>query len=257
MEILILGDVVGSIGCNFLLRYLSEYKKNNNIDIVIANGENSADGNGISLSSVKMLLNSGVDVITTGNHIFKQPDYKTVFDNYSNVIRPANYSKNLPGCGYYIYNYNNIKICVINLLGLVYMPSNYTNPFNCADKLLSKINANVIIIDLHAEATAEKLCLAYYLDSKITALFGTHTHVQTADEQILPKGTGYITDIGMVGPINSVLGVSTELAITKMKTGLPVKFKNSTNPCKMNGIILSVDETSYKAKQIKRINYVP
>lgn len=257
MEILILGDVVGSIGCNFLLHNLDKYKANNNIDIVIANGENSADGNGISLTSVKMLLNSGVDIITSGNHVFKHPDYKTVFNNYSNVIRPANFCKDVPGYGYYIYSYNNTKICIINLLGVVYMPTRCNDPFNYIDELLAKIKADIIIIDLHAEATAEKLCLAHYLDSKITALFGTHTHVQTADEQILPKGTAYITDIGMVGPINSILGVEPKLAISKMKTRLPVKFKNSNNPCKMDGIILTIDENTHKAKKIKRVNYTP
>ncbi len=253
MKILILGDVTGNIGCEFLSLTLNKYKITNNIDVVIANGENSAEGNGISQTSVNLLFNSGVDIITTGNHIFKHPDYKTLLNN-NKIIRPANLCKNIPGLGYCLFNHNNIKLCIINLIGHVYMPLDKINPFNYIDNLLPNISADIIIIDFHAEATSEKLCLAYYLDSRVTAVVGTHTHVQTADEQILPGGTAYITDLGMVGPIYSVLGVKADIAISKMKTGIPIKFKNATGSCKMCGVIISRDNNTFKPTNIERVN---
>lgn len=253
MKILILGDVVGSIGCNFLKSVLSQYKKDNNIDIVIANGENSADGNGITQKSANIIFDSGIDVITTGNHIFKQPDYKDLLKNNKKIIRPANLYKDIPGSGYYILKYNNIKVCVINLLGLVYMPGHNYSPFDMIDKILEKVKAEIIIVDFHAEATSEKLCLGYYLDSRVTAVVGTHTHVQTADEQIFPGNTAYISDLGMVGPTNSVLGVDKNIAILKMRTGTPVKFQNATGKCKMCGVTITIDDISFKPINIQRV----
>lgn len=253
MKILILGDIVGSIGCNFLKSVLVQYKKDNNIDIVIANGENSADGNGITQKSADMIFDGGVDIITTGNHIFKQSDYKNLLKKNNKIIRPANLYKNIPGSGYYILKYNNIKICVISLLGRVYMQANNYSPFDIADKILEKVKAEIIIVDFHAEATSEKLCLGYYLDSRVTAVVGTHTHVQTADEQIFPGNTAYISDLGMVGPIDSVLGVDKNIAILKMRTGTPVKFQNATGKCKMCGVTITVDDISFKPIDIQRV----
>lgn len=263
MNILIIGDVVGSVGCSFLSDHLTKLKKENNVDFVIANGENSADGNGISQKSAESIFSSGVDVITTGNHAFRQPDYKILFEDIEGIIRPANFAEAIPGQGYYIFNFNDIrysvKICIINLIGVVYM-SNASNPFECVEKIISTVEADIFIIDFHAEATAEKLCMAYYLDSKysnIAAIVGTHTHVQTADEQLLPtNGTAYITDIGMVGPINSVLGVEIDRAVQKMRTGLPVKFINATGPCKLCGVLVSLDSVNFRPVSINRINII-
>lgn len=254
MKILILGDVVGSIGCNFLKSNLPKFKINHNIDFVVANGENSADGNGISHQSINDLFKSGVNVITTGNHIFKNQDYKDILSSNEFVIRPANFFKDVPGNGYCIFILNNIKICVINLIGRIFIARNI-NPFDSIDEILNKVSADIFIVDFHAEATSEKLCLAYYLDYRVTAVVGTHTHVQTADETILPGKTAYITDLGMVGPINSVLGVDKDIAIRKIRCGAPIKFKNSTNPCQMSGIILTLDDSYFIPQKIKRINF--
>ena len=254
MNILILGDIIGDSGCEFLLNSLDKYKMDNNIDLIIANGENSAEPNGISRKSAKLMLSSGVDVITTGNHVFRQPDYKLVFSDFQQVIRPANFYKDVPGSGYHYISLKNKKVCVINISGSNFMPISANDPFECLDNLLSKLDADIFIIDVHAEATAEKLCIAHYLDSKVTAIVGTHTHVQTADEQILPGGTAYITDLGMVGPAYSILGKDVSSAIFKMQTGLPVKITAAAdNNILMCGVIINIEDNTNKVTNIKRV----
>lgn len=253
MNILAIGDVVGSIGCKFLREKLPALKKTKGIDFVIANGENSADGNGITPSSAEFLFNSGVDVITAGNHTFRRRESYPLFDSSPFLIRPANFPDGTtPGKGWTIYDFGRTQAAVINLMGCMYLES-LDDPYATIDKILKEIDTKIIILDFHAEATAEKIAMGYYLDGKISAMFGTHTHVQTADERIFKNGTGFITDVGMTGPIESVLGVKPELAIEKFKTKMPVRFDLATGECKMDCIIFDVDEKTGRTKSVERM----
>ncbi len=253
MNILAIGDVVGSVGCRFLREKLPALKKKENIGLVIANGENSSDGNGITPASAEFLFSSGVDVITAGNHTFRRRESYDMFDECQTLIRPANYPQaTTPGRGYTVYDLGRQQVAVINLMGCLFMEP-LDDPYITIDRILSEIDTKLIVLDFHAEATAEKLALAYYLDGRISAFFGTHTHVQTADERILPKGTGYITDLGMTGPYESVLGVKPELAIKKFREKLPVRFELASGSCEMDCVLFSVDERSGKTASVKRL----
>ncbi len=253
MKILTIGDVVGMNGCKFLRAHLPSLKKIKSIDIVIANGENSADGNGITPVSAEHLFKSGVDVITTGNHAFRRKEVYSLYDDNPYLIRPANFYENVtPGRGVCVLDMGKFKITVINLIGLVYMES-LNCPFRTVDKILDENKSNITIVDFHAEATAEKKCMGFYLDGRVSAIFGTHTHVQTADEVILPNGTGYITDIGMTGAMDSVLGVKANLAIDRMKNKLPVRFETSKGATKMDCAIFDIDEKTGKTTSIERL----
>lgn len=256
MVVLAIGDVVGKIGCNFLRDKLPKFKKDKGIDIVIANGENSSDGNGITQSSVEFLFKSGVDVITTGNHAFRRKESYDLYDNCEFLIRPANYPNGTtPGCGMTILDMGKFQIAVINLMGTVYLDS-LDCPFKTADKLIEqakKENASVIIVDFHAEATGEKRAMGYYLDGRVSAVLGTHTHVQTADACILPNGTGYITDVGMTGTINSVLGVKSEIIIRKFIEKLPQRFDLATGDCKLDCVLMNIDEKTGKTLNIEAL----
>lgn len=253
MNILAIGDVVGSAGCRFVRDKLPALKKSEGIDLVIANGENSADGNGITPSSAEHLFSSGVDVITAGNHTFRRRECYDKFETDPFLIRPANYPEaTTPGRGYTVYDCGRIRVAVINLMGCMYMEP-LDDPYITIDRLLKEIDTRLIVLDFHAEATAEKLAMAYYLDGRISAMFGTHTHVQTSDERILPKGTGYITDVGMTGPFESVLGVKPELAVKKFREKLPVRFELSTGPCRMNCIKFTLDDRSGRTTAVKRM----
>ena len=254
MRLLFLGDVVGEGGCNFLLRKLPEFKRKNNIDVCIANGENSAKGNGVTPKSCEMMLDSGVDMITLGNHTFKRVEIMDYLDGNVPVIRPFNYPQGVPGNGVGIIDKGRYRVAVINMLGTVFSEP-LGNPFAEMDKALKETDGcKTVIVDFHAEATAEKRAMGFYLDGKVTAVFGTHTHVQTADEQLLPKGTAYITDAGMTGPVQSVLGIEPELTIRKFKTNLPVRFENAGGENCMDGVIVEIDEKSGKANSIERVN---
>ncbi len=256
MNILAIGDVVGSIGCRFLRERLPSLKKQNNIDLVIANGENSADGNGITPSAAEFLFNSGVDVITAGNHTFRRKESYPLFDESPFLLRPANFPDGTtPGKGYTIYDFGRNSAAVINLMGCMYLePLN--DPYIVIDNILKKIETKIIILDFHAEATAEKIALGYYLDGRISAMFGTHTHVQTSDERIFSNGMGFITDVGMTGPIESVLGVKPELAIKKFKEKLPVRFELASGKCKMDCILFNIDDKSGKTISLKRMSII-
>lgn len=253
MNILAVGDIVASAGCGFLRERLPKLKKNENIDLVIANGENSADGNGITPVSADFLLNSGVDVITLGNHAFRRKEIYEVLDKSECIIRPANYpQKTTPGKGYMIYDMGRVQVAVINLLGCMYL-NPLDDPYTVIDGILEKIDTKMIILDFHAEATAEKMAMAYYLDGKVSAVFGTHTHVQTSDERILPKGTGYITDVGMTGPYESVLGIRPDIAVRKFRDKLPVKFETADGKCRLDCIKFTIDDKSGKTIAVKRM----
>ncbi len=255
MNILVIGDVVGTNGCEFLRKTLPAFKRLNKIDLCIVNGENSAQGNGILPQSAEHLLTSGADVITTGNHALRRFEIYDKFDEDGYpLIRPANFYKTAPGKGYYIIDKGFIKIAVINLIGTVYLDNN-NNPFDCIDEILKEVSdCRIKIVDFHAEATAEKRAMGFYLDGKVSAVFGTHTHVQSNDAGVLPNSTGYITDIGMTGAINSVLGVTPELAIQKIRTNLPVRFENPNGECKMEGCIFEIDNKTGKTVSAQAIS---
>lgn len=251
MNILAIGDVVGSVGCKFLRKHLPSLKKIKQIDMVIANGENSADGNGITPTSAQHLFDSGVDVITAGNHTFRRRECYDYFDECETLIRPANFPKGTPGRGCCIYDMGRVRVGIINVMGVVYMDP-LDCPFETVDKLLPNL-PKITLVDFHAEATGEKGALAHYLDGRVSAVFGTHTHVQTADEQILPKGTGFISDLGMVGPTNSILGVKPELIVQKMKSKLPVRFENAAGDCHLDAVLFTIDEKTGKTTAVERI----
>ena len=253
MRLLFIGDVVGQSGCEFLMKKLPDYKKENGVDVCIANGENSAQGNGVTPFSCKMLYDSGVDFITLGNHSFKRPEILDYLDRESAIIRPYNFPNGASGKGVGIIDKGRYRIAVINIMGTVYMEA-LNNPFLEIDKALEETDGcKIVIVDFHAEATAEKRSMGYYLDGRVTALLGTHTHVQTADAQILPEGTAYITDVGMTGPKESVLGIEPKLAIKKMKYHIPVRFQNAEGRHVMNACLIDIDEKTGKATYIKRV----
>lgn len=254
MTVLTIGDVVGQEGCEFLRRRLPALKRLKGVDFTVVNGENSAVGNGITPASAQELFDSGADVITTGNHVFKRREVYEFLDDCPYVVRPANYCPSNPGVGYAVIDNGRVKIAVIDLAGMAYM-NQAENPFVCVEKILKEVSdCGVVLVEFHAEATAEKRALGFALDSKVSAVFGTHTHVQTADEQILPGGTGYITDLGMTGPKNSVLGVKPEISINWLKTGMPARFDNAGKPCILSGCIFEIDEKTGKTVSVERVS---
>ena len=255
MNILIIGDIIGINGVNKIKEILPRIKKEKKIDFVIVNAENSAEGMGITAKIYKDLMQSGVNVITMGNHTWGKKDIFNIIDN-KNLLRPANYPKDVVGNGYGIYTFNNKKIGVINLIGRVDMNVLSENPFIEIENILNNIKdkTDIIIVDFHAEATAEKIAMSYYLDGKVTCLYGTHTHVATADEQILEKGTAYITDIGMTGPKKSVIGMEIEASIKRFLTTLPERYKVSQDQeiiC--NGCILELNDENCRVEKFYRI----
>ncbi len=255
VRVLAVGDVVSMAGCEKLRAQLPGLKREKNIDACIVNGENAAVGNGMTAFSCEHIFTSGADIITGGNHTFRRKEFYQTLEDSCSIIRPANYSSECPGNSYAVIDKGFVRIGVVNLLGTVYM-ENVRNPFESIDEVLKELEkeVNIIIVDIHAEATAEKKALGFYLDGRVSAVFGTHTHVQTADEQILPCGTGYITDVGMTGPSISVIGVKPELAIEKMRTNLPVRFENPDGDSLLQGVIFEIDRASGKTLSVERIS---
>ena len=254
MRILMIGDVVGTCGTDFLNKNLYSIAKNNNIDMIIANGENASKGNGLDKATADLLFLSGVDVITSGNHIWHKHEMQNIIDEYENILRPANYPPSCPGNGYVIYNASGIRVLVISLIGTVYLES-FTSPFETVERILAREDGNfdISVIDFHAEATSEKAALARYFDGKVSAVVGTHTHVQTADERILKGGTAFITDIGMTGGYESILGVKEECILQKFLSKMPVRFEQAEGDCQFNAVIIEFDNNSYKVTSIERI----
>ena len=226
MKILAVGDIVGDIGLNKLKELLPSIIEKENIDFVIVNAENTSGGMGLTIKDFNTLLNLKIDVMTMGNHTWGKKDIFTFIDN-PKLLRPANYSKGVPGKGYNIFICKNKKIAVINLIGRTDMGVLSENPFTVVDELVNilKKEADIIVVDFHAEATAEKIAMKYFLDGKVNIIFGTHTHVQTADEEITENGTAYITDLGMTGPKKSVIGMEVKASIKRFVTSLPEKYK--------------------------------
>ncbi len=255
MRVLAIGDIFGKAGadyvCHNLSRILSKYK----IDFCIANGENSSDRNGISRDIAESLKISGVDIITMGNHTYDDPSGTSVLDEEDFVIRPLNFNPEAEGIGYKIVDLGNARVAVIDLIGRVNMsPSNC--PFHAVDKALKAIDTNIILVDIHAEATSEKIALAHYLDGRVSGVFGTHTHVQTADERVLAGGTGFICDLGMTGVLDSVIGVKKEIIIDFFTN--PEKrhrFINADGEVWFNGCIFDIDEKTGKTISIERLNF--
>jgi len=256
MRILAVGDLVGKSGVAKLKSDLSKIVNENNVDFIIVNGENAADGMGLIQKQYNDIIALGVDVITMGNHTWGKKEIFNFIDE-EQIIRPANYSDNNPGKGYVIRTCKNgKKVAVINLIGRVTMNILSENPFLVAKKIVDEIRSKVdiIVIDMHGEATAEKKALLCYLDGKVNIIFGTHTHVQTADETITEKGTGFITDIGMTGPINSVIGMDIETSIKRFETGLPEKYRVADGDSKLDSVLFTLDDNTNKVVDIKRIN---
>ncbi len=253
MKILAIGDLVGESGLEKLKKNLQNLQEAENIDFTIVNGENVASGMGMTTKNFNELNKLNIDVITMGNHTWGKKDIFTFIDN-PKIIRPANYSKGVPGKGYTVIEKNGIKVAVINLIGRTDMGVLSDNPFTCIDNLLKNIEADIKILDFHAEATAEKIAMGYYVDGRISAMFGTHTHVQTADEKILENGTGYITDIGMTGPEKSVIGMDIKASLKRFITSLPEKYKLAEGNSILNGIIFDIDVNNCRTKEIYRIN---
>lgn len=257
MKVLCIGDVVGKVGCEFLRSKLPALKKVKGIDVVICNGENSSDGNGITPASADYIFQSGVDVITLGNHSFRRKEVYSYLDDTPYIIRPANFPEaTTPGVGFCTLDLGRVQLTVINLIGTMFMEAGLESPFDKIDKLLKNIDSRIIIVDFHAETTSEKLAMGYYLDGRVSAVYGTHTHVQTSDEHILKNGTGYITDLGMTGPLNSVLGVKKEISIEKFKTRMPVRFELEKGDCKMECVIFDIDEKSGKTTFAERLRII-
>ena len=252
MRILFIGDVVSMAGCQFIREHLPGLRKSWELDFVIANGENSADGNGITPKSADHLLDSGIDCLTTGNLVFRRREVYPYLEREEAVIRPANYNENTPGRGYTVLEKGKYRVFVFNLMGTVYMQP-LANPFLAADEVLRHNDCPVSLLDFHAEATGEKAALAHYLDGRVTAVLGTHTHVPTADACILPKGTGFISDAGMTGPENSILGIRPDIAITKMRDNLPVRFEYAQTPIRMDCVLLDIDYSMGKLTKIEHL----
>ena len=255
MNILAVGDIVGTTGVKELQKRLQNIKKEYNVDFTIVNGENAAEGFGITEKNFSDIIRAGADCVTMGNHTWGKKDIFRFIDD-PKLIRPANYPKEVCGKGYNIYECKGKKIAVINALGRAEINVMIDNPFTIVKEIVDKIKkeADIIIVDFHAEATAEKKALAYFLDGKVTMVYGTHTHTQTADEQILEKGTGFITDIGMTGPKHGVIGMDKDVALKRFTTALPERYKIATGEAILNSVLFEIDDQSNKIKKITRIN---
>lgn len=255
MKLLFVGDIVGRPGRQALERRLDRLIDRNQVDLVVANGENAAAGFGLTLDIARELLDAGVDVITSGNHIWDKREIYSYLDSQPRLLRPANYPDASPGRGSGIYTTSGgLKVGVINLEGRIFM-NPLECPFRTADRLVTELRkeTRVILVDIHAEATSEKMALGHYLDGRVSAVIGTHTHVQTADEQILPGGTAYLTDAGMTGARDSVIGISKEIAIEKFITQLPIRFDVAKKFPMLNGVLIDIAEESGQAVAIERV----
>lgn len=256
-NILVIGDIVGRCGRELIFEKLKDIKNEYNIDFTIVNGENATTGNGITEKYAYMLLDAGADCITLGNHAFDKKDLNNMLDASKEIVRPLNVNPDLPGDGVAVFDMGEYKIAVINLLGNVFIDGADSNPFPVLQKAIENIERKYgfcnIIVDFHAEATSEKQALGFFMDGKITALFGTHTHVQTNDIKILKNGTGYITDVGMTGAEYSVIGLDKDIAVNRFAIGEKGKFKWSDISPMINGCVFTIDERTGKTVSVKSI----
>jgi metallophosphoesterase (TIGR00282 family) len=256
MKILFIGDIVGKIGRTTIKALLPTVVEKYKIDLVIANGENIAGGFGLTDKTVFDMLNFGIHVITTGNHVWDKKEFVSQISKIDRVIRPLNYPPGVPGYGSFMHTLSNgVQVAIINVSGRVFMSNNIDCPFRVAkdevEKLLEK--TKLIIIDFHAEATSEKIAFGYFMDGKVSAVIGTHTHVQTADEKILPYGTAYITDVGMTGPSNSIIGIEIDQIIQRFLTNIPARFEPAKGEGIFSAVIFEIDEETGKSTLIQRL----
>ena len=260
MKILFIGDIFGRPGRTIVKERLPELMRQHSADLVIANCENAASGFGITPPLAEELFDLGIDVMTTGNHVWDKREiieyFKMADGNPHSpawrLLRPANFAPGLPGHGVHEGERNGVAYAVVNLQGRVFMGSN-DDPFRYADRLLEQIKAKIVFVDFHAEATSEKVAFGWYLDGRATAVVGTHTHVPTADETILPKGTAYITDVGMTGPYEGVIGVKKEMIIDRFLTGLPARFEPASGDVRLCGVVIECDEQTGRATRMERL----
>lgn len=254
LKILAIGDIVGEIGLRAVERTLRTLRSEYEIDFTVANGEN-ASGVGITPSQANRLYTAGVDVITLGNHVWGRREIAQFLDDDGYILRPANLADLAPGRGYGIFLVKNKLLGVVNLIGRCEMHFGPDNPFHAASKIVKEIakQTNLCVVDFHANATSEKAALCYHLDGKVSAVWGTHTHVQTADERIFPQGTGFLTDLGMTGPVDSVLGVRAEQSVRMFRGEVPSRFETADGDCAICGAVFTIDETSGKCIDVERI----
>ena len=257
MNILVIGDVTSPAGIEHLKKNLWTFRKENNIDFCVINGENASFVTGISEELAKVLLQSGADVITGGNHTMHNKTIYTFLDDKREIIRPINFGESAPGRGYTIVDACGYKMLVINAMGNVHIEPTLDSPYPYIDRALEREKGkyDFSVLDIHAEATGEKLAVGYAYDGKINVIFGTHTHVPTADEQILPQGTGYITDVGMCGESGGVIGMQSEAIVLRMRTRLPHKFTAAQGKVVANGAIFTLDSRSGKVTKVIRVNF--
>ncbi|MDA8352741.1 MAG: TIGR00282 family metallophosphoesterase [Firmicutes bacterium] len=253
MRLLLVGDIVGSPGRKALREYLPRIKRAKSPDLIVVNGENAADGRGITRAIAGEFFGMGVDGITLGNHTWDKREIFDFIDDEPRIVRPANYPEGTPGQGYTHLRFSRGKLVVISLMGRTFL-SSLECPFRTADAILKSLKENVpVLVDFHAETTSEKQALAWYLDGRVSAVIGTHTHVQTADERILPGGTAYLTDVGMVGPYDGILGMDKDLIVKRFLTQLPVRFEVATGKVQLNAVLLDLDPATGMASDIRRI----
>ena len=255
LNVLAVGDVVGDAGVEYLARHLRELKKLKDVHFTVVNGEN-ASGVGILPRQARDIFDAGADVVTLGNHTWNRIQIAEFLERDRYTLRPANYTARVPGRGWGVFEGpQGISIGVMNLIGRCEMDSNFENPFTTADRALKRMEgADVVLVDFHAEATSEKGAMGYYLDGRVHALWGTHTHVPTADCQVLPRGLGFVTDLGMTGPAQSVLGIRPEMAINRFLGGLPRRFEPAEGPCKLESVLFSIDVEAGKCLSVERVD---
>ncbi len=255
MRILAIGDIVAEEGREFIYNNLGRIRDKYKIDFCVANGENAANTNGITMSIANALYERGVDVITMGNHTFANKEAGQVLDELPYIVRPLNFPTEIEGVGYVIYDTGAVRIAVINLIGRVNMTP-VDCPFHAVERLLNEIDADIILVDMHAEATSERIAMAHFLDGKVSAVFGTHTHVQTADERILAGGTGFIADLGMTGVEDSVLGVRKDIIIDfYLKAGKRFRFEKAEGEVFFHGCIFDIDQKTGKTTAVERLRF--
>lgn len=253
LKVLAVGDVVGTPGLERISRSLRRLKSSTGASFVVVNGEN-ASGVGITPQQAEQILDAGADVITLGNHTFGRREITDYLDDCPQILRPANYAPQIPGKGWEIYDSPAGDVAVIDLIGRCGMDFGPDNPFLLIDKILKNITAKIILVEIHAEATSEKLAMGHMLDGRVSAVWGTHTHVPTADAQILPKGTGYVTDLGMTGPKNSILGVKPYQSIQKFRGDLTSRYQWADGPTKLEAVLFTIDSATGLCRSVERVD---
>ncbi len=253
MRVLFLGDIVGSPGRSAVLRALPSLQEEFTPDFILVNGENAAAGFGITPDIAEALFEAGVDAITLGNHAFHRSEIADYLDSGKPIVRPANFPPGTPGKGVCLLEKGELRLAVLNACGRTFMDRPYDDPFRCLDELLEPLDTPTRILDFHAEATSEKIAMGWYLDGRVSAVLGTHTHVQTADERILPGGTAYLSDLGMCGPRDSVIGMDVTTILRRMTTLLPHRFEVAKGPTVLSGAVLTLDPKTGSAVGIERL----